>query len=266
MTDLPPPPPPPSQPYAPPPGGYAAGYGYGYPAGPAARPRSLGGLATALTVLFVIGAVASLALAGARLSRASLLDDPASISFDEATAADDRVAAASSVYGLCCIALAVLWIIWQFRHAKNAELLGQRDGLGAGWAIGGWFIPIGNFFLPVMQLRHSAKASDPDAPPGRGRVPAVVSIWWATWLVQLAIGLASGSYAVGVGTNNRQAFDTTPTDLRRIDRMNGVALLINVVAAILAILVVRTLTERQQRALRRGGATTPRGPESIQPG
>ena len=38
----------------------------------------------------------------------------------------------------------VLWLIWQFRHAKNSELLGKHDGLGAGWAINQSLIAIGS--------------------------------------------------------------------------------------------------------------------------
>ena len=45
-------------------------------------------------------------------------------------------------------AIGVVFIIWQFRHAKNAQVLGARGGLGPGWAIGGWFIPLANYVLP----------------------------------------------------------------------------------------------------------------------
>jgi hypothetical protein len=50
------------------------------------------------------------------------------------------------------VVLAALFITWQYRHAKNARLLGQQGGLGPGWAVGGWFIPLANFVLPAVQL------------------------------------------------------------------------------------------------------------------
>ncbi len=54
----------------------------------------------------------------------------------------------------------MVFIIWQFRHAKNAQVLGAYGGLGPGWAIGGWFVPFANYVLPAMQMHQSSRASD----------------------------------------------------------------------------------------------------------
>ncbi len=89
--------------------------------------------------------------------------------------ADDAVGAGVGFFGLVALAIAVVFIIWQFRHAKNAERLAGPLPLGPGWAIGGWFIPLGNYVLPQLQLYRSAAASDPDAPPRAGKAPSIVS-------------------------------------------------------------------------------------------
>ena len=52
------------------------------------------------------------------------------------------------------IAVFVLTIVWQWRLAKNHQLLGRPDtAFGPGWAIGAWFIPLANFVIPILQLR-----------------------------------------------------------------------------------------------------------------
>ena len=107
-------------------------------------------------------------------NRASAASRTAGSPFQEVTDADALAAGAAGLYLLAFLATIVLWMIWQYRFAKNAEALGKRDGLGAGWAIGGWFIPSANLVLGPLQLAQSAKASDPDAPPGQGRVPGIL--------------------------------------------------------------------------------------------
>jgi hypothetical protein len=229
-----------SPPVAPPGVGQARGYGVV----PAAAAQPLNGLATALTVLLVLTMLAALAAAAALFNRASLLDDLFSTSFQEVQDADDAVAGTIVLFALLFVATGIVWIVWQFRHAKNARLLGQSDGLGPGWAIGGWFIPFGNLVLPQLQLLQAAKATDGGGRAG-GQAPPVVIVWWVLFVIS---GL--------VGGFNRNSSDTDVFDdandieqFQTNDQVAAVGMLLFVVAGVAAIVMVRRLTARQHSVL-----------------
>jgi hypothetical protein len=72
----------------------------------------------------------------------------------------------------------ILVIVWLTRARANADALYvARHGLAAGWAIGGWFIPVGNLFLPVVVVLDVVKASNPT-----GQSLPQVWMWWAGWI------------------------------------------------------------------------------------
>ncbi|TCO54982.1 uncharacterized protein DUF4328 [Actinocrispum wychmicini] len=219
-----------------------------YPGGPVYPvyvdpPRPLGGLAKALYVLLGAAALVSVGGAFMRFSRASFAADYRQYlgSIAEADAADSRVAVFAVLFIAVFLATAVVFMIWQYRLAMNAQATGQL-GLGPGWAIGAWFIPVANFIMPALQMRGSARASG-------FRPPAVVVVW--------AVVFAASS--VTYGTANRQLPDEPPVatvasvdrffaELAKGDRTAAVAMIIYVVAALLAIVMVRALTTGQEAA------------------
>ena len=261
MTYQPPggPPPPQPPPWQPPSAGApypASGYGtpgygtpgYGY--APAAQVKPLKGLSTALVVLLAIAGLASIWAAVAFFNRASVVDDVTgfgSVTFQDLEDADSQVSGAVGLFGFSLIATGVLWVIWQFRYATNAQALRGSYGLAPGWAIGGWFIPIGNFVLPQLQLFQAAKASDPNLPAGQpaasGRAPSLVPAWW------VAYDLAAVLFTVGSFMRpDNESLDFDLDQFIQADRISAFASLIYIVAAVIAILMVRALTDAQTRA------------------
>jgi hypothetical protein len=237
------PPPPASQP------GWGQSAGpYGYMQGGRPPMQSLKGLSVALTVLLIIMALITVGAAGALFNRASLIDDllgSSPPSFSEMEDADDLVAGSLLAYFLFFVAVAVVFIIWQFRHAKNAESLGFRGGLGPGWAIGGWFIPFANFVLPGMQLFGSSK------PANRGRGAGIVIAW------AIVFGVGALLFSAGGGLQPSDEEGNLRIDSRDdieqaadSDRLAGFGLVVETAAAILAIVMVRQLSSRQEEAFR----------------
>jgi hypothetical protein len=215
----------------------------------------LKGLSVALTVLLPIAAVFALIGAFTAFHRASVMADLANRLFTtDVQDADDAVGAGVGSFVFVMIATAVVFMIWQFRHAKNAEQLAGRQSLSAGWAIGGWFIPAGNFVLPELQLLRSAAASDPDTPPPNGRAPGIVVAWW------ILFGLAGLLFLIGrvLHPSNSEVTVANLQDkadqFAAADRIMAVGLLLMIPAAIAAVLMVRQLTERQALALQRSPA------------
>jgi Domain of unknown function (DUF4328) len=189
--------------------------------------RRLGGLATALTVLLPMAAVANAYAAFAFFDRASLLGGPLP-TFSEITDADDTVASAMAAVLLLQLVVGVVWIVWQYRHARNATRLGHQHQLGPAWAIGGWFIPVANLVLPYRQLMDSARAS-------AGGAHRVLYAWWAS-IVASVLLIANG-------------FRLHSSDVRTADQMRGAGSAGLAFAAVLAVVVVRVTTNRQRRAI-----------------
>lgn len=255
--------PPPQQPYQPPPMGApypATGYGVpGYGYAPPVRPtRPITGLSTAVMILVGLTGASSIFLAIALFHRASLLNDSGILPAGDADDANNRVAVATAFFFLLLVAAGVLWIIWQFRYASNALALRGSLGLLPGWAIGGWFIPFGNYVLPQLQLYQAAKASDPAVPPGQpaasGTAPPILVSWWVLYDL--------GWVLFGVATSIRPENSLIdPDKFQQADRLSGVSAVLFVVAAVVAIFMVRTLTDRQTRAM----AATPAAHGGYQP-
>ena len=239
------------------------GSGWWSPVGPYATSsmpmppmRSLKGLSVALLVLLILVALAEVGAAGARFNRADLIDEivssPLSASEQEAIDADNAVAALSGLHGLLLLSIAVVFIIWQFRHAKNAEMLGARGGLGPGWAIGGWFVPLANFVLPSVQIFQSSKASDVAArqqsrrPKGSG----LVVIWGVVF--GLGVLLLMGSGALAPSSDDEGDFVVNSfEDLENVadsDRSAASGHIVLIGAAILGAVMVRRLTKKQTDA------------------
>jgi hypothetical protein len=264
------PPPPGQSPYPQyPDAQYPAG-GAAYPAGPGgpmyppppvyARPvRPLGGLAMALTILLGLASVAAVALAFPHFSRANVVEtykNGAKTTLTDANAADSQVALFTIIFAALFVATIVVWMIWQFRFASNGEALGPRTAMGApGWAIGGWFIPLANFLLPSLQLTASSRASG-------FRPPALIPLW----AVAFFVGSIGQGIANSMGTSALQSrFGGNANELlskvAQSDRIWGGALIVEAVAGILAILMVRTLSTLQEEAATRQQQQQPEYPQ-----
>jgi hypothetical protein len=230
---VPPPPPPP-----PPPSGTGMPGGPGRFAGAWTPWRELDGLRTALVALFVAGGVAAVALLGTSLNRIAAIDDyeRGTGSLASLRDADDAVGAAAGLQGLVLIATIVVFIIWQFRCAKNLEVLGREGArLGPGWSIGGWFIPLANLVIPVLIFQGFWRATAPGTREGRawtdGRGSALIGWWWGVFLVSNISGFSFGE-------------DRTRDEIRTADTSAAVGSALRVVAVVLAIMVVVRLTRR----------------------
>lgn len=80
----------------------------------------------------------------------------------------------------------VIFLIW-FRRARiNAE----RDcwqNRARPWAFWGWFVPIGNLWIPFQVMRDIWRASL--APENRTRTTSLLAWWWASYLLVKPVSL-----------------------------------------------------------------------------
>jgi Domain of unknown function (DUF4328) len=217
-----------------------------------ARWRDQRGLTIALTILFSLMVASSALLAVALANRISVVRDFRDGNFgtdllQRADDADDFVSGASAAFVFTQVAIAVLFIIWMFRAAKNNEALGRVGArFTPGWSIGSWFIPLANLVIPVLIAQDLWRGSSTDTRRGdstwrTGRGSALVGCWWAAWVVSSLRFAYSGANFHDSGS------------LDDIEASNTVALVgvvVLAIAAVLALFVVRALSRRQLDALR----------------
>lgn len=161
--------------------------------------------------------------------------------------ADDFASGAAAFYGLTQLVIVVLFIIWQFRAAKNNEALDRPHArFGPGWSIGGWFISVANLVIPVLIMQDLWRGSTPAAPRGDPRWRSargswLIGVWWAAWLLSL---LRYGASNAGLHD------DGSLDDIRTSNIVALVGVAATAIAAVLAAFVVWTLSRRQLDTLR----------------
>lgn len=235
-------PPLPGTPY---PGQPYPGQSYPFPPPPPVQQlRSPQGLATALKVLLCGTAVVNVYSAGANLNTWSVMGDvaadPSAVADDTLDRSDTLVALAAGLQWLALAATAVVFVIWFHRVRVNGQVF-RPDGftLAAGWAIGSWFVPVGNLFLPYRVAKETWQASVQLAPDGSYRrvSTAPVTSWWLVWVLSLVLDRVFAMV---------YARAETPESLGGASLLGVVTDLTVVAAAVLAVEFVRKLTALQQ--------------------
>ena len=123
---------------------------------------------------------------------------------------------------------AVFFCRWLYRAAANARALGaQGMEVKPGWAVGGFFIPILNLFLPYQAVKeiwlHGAYQRD--------HSHSLVTKWWAAWLI---------------GTITNRFSNRFPDDSPLLSMLTGlIGSLLLAASAYYLIQIVRQITERQ---------------------
>lgn len=186
------------------------------------------------------------------------------ITLEEATASDTRQAWIAIAQGVAVLVTGIFFIRWFHAAYANLPVLGASGmRYGPGWAIGAWFIPIGNLVICYQIAGDIWRASDPEAPPEQGEdwprrpVPPLLKWWWGLWILGGVIGIAA---LPGLDLNTIEGIQRASLATLLTDAA-GLA------AAILAIRVVRQTTARQgARARVLGVAPGVAGPDATSAG
>ncbi|MEU0090475.1 DUF4328 domain-containing protein [Kribbella sp. NPDC006257] len=138
------------------------------------------------------------------------------VSDDEITRGVERITRTGPLMdlaGYLFLGTGIAFIIWLYRARENTEIFkprfagsyqgGYNSGSGAhrhakGWAVGGWFCPIVQFWYPLQVVQDVVSASEPSSEPGAaksGGIKALLSAWWASWTVFWVLLTVGGSFA-----------------------------------------------------------------------
>lgn len=203
--------------------------------------RSIRGIGNALIALLVAQVLALMFEAVAVLMEMSLLQriiDGSQVTLAEATASDNRVALSVRLWLVLLVATIVVWLIWQHRAHANLKALGTELEYSPGWAVGFWLIPIANLWKPFQVNRELWKASG-DVDDWRSqRTWPVLGWWWASWISAGVLGRVAAAARQGA---------ETPMEIRSADIVDLLSTVVVVASAVLAILLVRSVIERQDR-------------------
>ena len=223
------------------------------PPRPPARAASPRGRATAaclalaaVLVVSVIEMIRHVAIVGILDGAPSYL--PASAAGQDALNQEDLSHLMSPVRAWLNLVTIVLWLLWFARVRENAEAFSPgRVRQSVGMAVGCWFIPFVNLFMPKQIANDVWAASDRTAPqptfPGHrpGGAPALLNAWWTCWVIHLVLMMLT--------------LVDDPWYEQEVELAQGSAALmalhhlVTVPTAVLAIAVVNRLTRHQEERL-----------------
>jgi len=158
------------------------------------------------------------------------------VSVQDATDADNMVAGAVNGHVLINLVLLILLIVWAWRATKNLQTWGAPLKWRPGWAIGGWFIPIGMLWIPYQVVRDAWRL----APGGEtGSADQKNGFWlfgflaWWGSMILLRIG--------GVEQETTSA-------MRNSDVIGGFGALLGSASAIAILVAIGQISRRQDQA------------------
>lgn len=170
---------------------------------------------------------------------------------EEAVGLGDLVAGLVALLTLAVYAATVvLFCMWVHRAYKNLPALGNPPkylNYSPRWAVGSFFIPLASLVLPYIIVKEIWDRSDPSVrtetdlmfTPAGGS-PLLLG-WWIVWVVSNV--LSNISYRLS-------AEDAPPDTQAMLMKLGIFSDFANIGAAVLAVLVVRAVTARQEERSR----------------
>ena len=225
--------------------------------------RSGDRIARVIVALLGLSSLLALVMIAFRLGEQGLLARIANLEFvseEEVTRSDAGVAAVAVVQLLTLVVTGIVWLVWQHRGQANliaARVTGLR--FTPGWAVGWWFVPFANLVKPFQTMRELWKASGGEEDWGHSRTWSLIGWWWAAWLTAGVLGRIGGAVIGGA---------TTLETVRSGSRVLLLTQLVVLAAAILAIMLIRSVVDRQRRLRGRIADTghPPARPDLPEPG
>jgi hypothetical protein len=152
--------------------------------------RGIPGIQQSLFVTMVISLVgAALYLLGA-INQYMVLSDLKNLNFSSETEmanrivqADDYISNAMAIYGISAIVFLVIFIVWCNKTTKNLTESGYRPEKSSGWAVGSFFIPLGNVFFIFGTFKDLLTGLGKFFPVINSERQKSMKIWWIVSVV-----------------------------------------------------------------------------------
>jgi Domain of unknown function (DUF4328) len=172
---------------------------------------------------------------------------------EDAAANDARHQLVGALKLAAFLGTAIVWLSWLHRAYGNLGLVGsKRSRFPVGWAVGYWLIPIVNLVRAYQTMKdlwlRSESVNDRDGYDNLP-APAFLGAWWGVYLIWVAAERGFGFMARDAGSLG---------DLTNVTDLEILVNVVGIVAALLAIKVVRGIDRYQQRFHESAGVTAPR--------
>ena len=137
------------------------------------------------------------------------------------------------------IATIVFFLMWMYRSIENLPAFGPGRGPSAyssGWAVGSWFIPFVSLVVPYQATKELWNKSVPNTGSFFSSLspPVFFPVWWLFWLLS---NFVSNAY-FRLTWNEQLAPETDAL-------VGAVSSILNIVAALLAMKVVKEIDTQQ---------------------
>jgi len=173
-------------------------------------PYSLNNLTKAIYVLLALQFITSLGAMITAFSFGSKIDNYGYDSFRQAMRAEETVLNWELASFIFLLITGILFICLVWRSTKNLIAAGIATKRGSGWSIGGWFIPIGQLWIPYQTVRElidlQPNIDDPWGPDSFKLERDRNTKWWLIiWIGGIASEVLSRiSYAMWEDANELQ--------------------------------------------------------------
>jgi hypothetical protein len=136
-------------------------------------------------------------------------------------------------------ATGMAFLRWFHRAYTNLDHFGHHRAHGTSWAVAAWFVPIISLFRPYQMACEIWHASDPEPHADSDFLsrPPLLRAWWTLWIVGLIVGQIAFRLSLQADTVD---------SLRASTMIQMVADVLDLLAAPVAIMVVREVTRRQE--------------------
>lgn len=207
---------------------------------------NLGRVLQGLMVLWaVLGGVAAGSTLRFRNALGKLEDNPLAVAPDDLIRLEDVTDVFAIIQIVVFCVTALIFVIWFRRMHVNLRAFGEdRTAHSDGWAVGGWLIPIVNFFRPKEIADDIWRRSDPERSRETGHsgmltgsVPKIVHWWWGIYILA---GISAWGARTGGGVDSVSGATARATWWFIGD-------LLQIVLGVVTFLVVAMFTDRQGR-------------------
>ena len=138
------------------------------------------------------------------------------------------------------VATVIAFLMWLYRASNNIAAFGQRTEHSSGWAVGSFFVPIMNLFVPYQAAKDIWSKSEPaeEGSFSYASPPGFFAGWWAFWIVS---NIANNLYF------RMSTLEAGPEATAIVGIISEV---LSIAAAGFAIMVIRAIDQRQEERSR----------------
>jgi hypothetical protein len=160
--------------------------------------------------------------------------------------------AAAIFHIIILITTVIVFLVWEHRVNSNLRALGvPRPEYSSRWAVGSWFVPFVNLVVPFQIVSYIWRRSDPETVEIKGGFSGwnysgasefTLKAWWGFWIGAGIVGRISDR----LSSRAKELGEYTVASWVSI-----FASMLTVIAALLAIRVVRGMNDRQEERNKR---------------